>query len=48
MKITFWKNNKLNQEYQIELSDILKDFLKASMKQQIIKIGCLKEDLIYF
>ena len=29
MKITFWKNNKLNQEYQIELLDILKDFTKS-------------------
>ena len=29
MKITFWKNNKLNQEYQIELLDILKDFSRS-------------------
>jgi|TARA_R100000479_G_scaffold33995_1_gene14613 hypothetical protein len=34
MNITFWKNNKIDQEYQIDIDTIVTDFIKSKYQTE--------------
>jgi hypothetical protein len=34
MNITFWKNNKIDQEYQIDINTIVTDFIKSKYQTE--------------